>query len=147
MKKITLCLLTGLLFICIESCDPCLGTGYSCADPFSFRLIDKITQQDLVFSPTPVYPKDSVYLTTTLQGYTGPQSYTDSNKFNSMLLIPLDTFYLRISATDTDTLLMSYHFVKEKCCNYSSRGFGKLFSIKYNGVVAPKSGETYLFKK
>jgi hypothetical protein len=47
---------------------------------------------------------------------------------------------------DTDTLLMSYDFIKEKCCK-DSRRYGKLLSITYNGIVAAKNGDTYLFKK
>ncbi len=81
-------------FICylFTSCDPCLSSR-SCADTFDFKIIDKSTGQDLVFGPAPIYDKDSVYLTTKLQGYGGPMSYPTNGKFTSSLLIPVDTFF------------------------------------------------------
>ncbi|MEO8108853.1 MAG: hypothetical protein ABI594_02420 [Ginsengibacter sp.] len=65
----------------------------------------------------------------------------------STLLIPTDTLFLRLTSTETDTLFLSYDYIKTKCCNYSSRGYGKLQSIKYKQMFAIKEGETYVFKK
>ena len=127
-------------------CDPCIGYNGTCADPFSFRLVDKTTQADLVFSATPTYQKDSVYLTIKPPGYPSVVSRIDIDKFTSTLLMPVDTFFLRISSTDTDTLLLNYNFSKSNCCS-TSGGFGSLEGIKYNGVVANKNGEVYVFKK
>ncbi len=132
--------------IVLVSCDPCYGERGVCADLFFFRVVDKTTGEDLVFRPLPVYSKDSVYLTTTLAGYYGAISSADTDKFISRLAIPVDTFYLRISINDNDTLLMSYDFRDTKCCN-TKRGFGKLTSIKFNGINANKQGDVFLFPK
>lgn len=123
-----------------------MGEGDGCANPFSFRIVDRTTHEDLVFGNNAVYNRDSVYLTVNLPGYLGAMSWADSNKFNSSLLIPLDTFFLRISSSDTDTLLMSYDFVKTKCCKMMT-GFGRLTGIRYNGRAAAKQGPVYLFEK
>lgn len=132
-----------LLFI---SCDPCLSMR-SCADTFSFKIVDRLSGQDLIFGTSPIYSSDSVYLLTNLQGYAGSFSRIDNNKFLSTLLIPTDTLFLRLTSTDTDTLFLSYDYVKNKCCNYSSRGYGKLQSIKFNQTIAIQEGQTYVFKK
>lgn len=128
------------------SCDPCLSIR-SCADTFAFKIVDKSSAQDLVFGSSPIYNSDSVYLLTNLPGYAGAISRVDNNKFLSTLLIPTDTLFLRLTSTDTDTLFLSYDYIKTKCCNYSSRGYGKLQSIKYNQKIAIQEGETYVFKK
>lgn len=132
--------------VVIISCDPCYGERNNCADSFLFRVVDKVTQQDLVFSPAPVYQKDSVFLTTNRPGYSGPMSYRDSTKFMSALAIPVDTFFLRLSASDVDTLLMDYDYVRVKCCKIGS-GYGKIKGIKFNGVPAKKAGDTFIFEK
>ena len=33
----------------IAQCDPCLGMLGDCAESFNFRIIDKATQEDIVF--------------------------------------------------------------------------------------------------
>jgi hypothetical protein len=135
----------GLLLIALCSCDPCLEMR-SCADLFTFRIVDKVNQRDLVFDPNPAYNRDSVFLMTTLAGYAGPMSSNDGTKFQSRLVIPVDTFYLRLNSFDTDTLLVNYDYVKYKCCK-SPRGYGKVIGIRYNGVNARKDGDTYIFEK
>ena len=118
----------------------------SCADTFFFRIVDKATQKDLVFDSNPIYSSDSVYLMTNLPQYPGHMSYHDSTRFQSNLDMPVDTFYLRLSSADTDTLLMTYNFVKNYCCKPSGK-YGKIAGIKYNGVAARKAGDTYVFEK
>ncbi len=132
-----------LLFI---SCDPCLSIR-SCADTFAFKIVDKSSGQDLVFGSSSIYSSDSVNLLTNLPGYSGSISRVDNNKFMSTLLIPTDTLFLKLSSADTDTLFLSYDYVKTKCCNYSSKGYGKLQRIKYNQTVAVQEGQTYVFTK
>src|SRR5436190_4960121 len=110
----------------IYGCDPCLGTGFlDCTSPFSFKVISKSTGEDLVFGQNPTYERDSVYLFTTLPGYSGRTSLIDSNKFTSTLTIPADTFFLHFSPSEIDTLLMSYVYGRNYCCRYPT-GYGRL---------------------
>jgi hypothetical protein len=147
IKFIKYTVLVFLLFT-LTNCDPCLSSR-SCADTFAFKIVDKLSKQDLVFGSAPVYRSDSVYLFTTLTGYTGPMSAIDSanKRFNSTLVLPTDTLYLRVSATDIDTIFINYEFVKSKCCNYSARGYGQIQSMKFNGKTAAKEGDTFVFEK
>ncbi len=72
----------SIIFIFCSSfttCNDCVGG--KCADEFSFRLIDKTTKQDFVFSPSAIYQTDSVYLTTHLQGYDDAMSRSETNHF------------------------------------------------------------------
>ncbi len=124
------------------SCDPCMGERI-CADPFSFKIVDRITQKDVVFETPSKYNRDSVYLLTTLPGYGGTRAQIDSLKFTNSLLIPVDTFFLQLNDVDTDTLLMKYDYLKTSCCQH----FGILQSIKYNGVPAKQQGKIFVFEK
>jgi hypothetical protein len=135
-----------LLFYC--SCDPCIGIGGLCADTFQFKIIDKITQQDLVSGPAAKYKPDSIRLfpTTTLAGYQVSIAYYDSTKFQTNLGMPTDTLFLKLNSLDTDTLLISYNYVKVRCCK-SPNGYGKIFSIEFNGVTSVSSNGIYLFMK
>src|SRR5262245_55025494 len=102
MKALAVILLMLMIYPATVQCNRCIGLGFSeCADSFSFRVIDKITQQDLVFGKNRVYNADSVYLFTARSSYPGRWSSVDSNKFFSLLTIPLDTFYLYLTAADT----------------------------------------------
>ena len=136
------------LLIILSSCDPCVDNRL-CADVFSFKLIDKISKQDLVLGPGRVYSTDSVYLTTKLPGYSGSMSSYDSvnKRFQSRLSYPSDTFFLRVSFADTDTILVNYEYLKSKCCEYSLSGYGQIKNMQYNGTMAAKVGENYIFEK
>jgi hypothetical protein len=138
----------AFLLFTFSNCDPCLSSR-SCADTFAFRIVNKVSKQDLVFGTAPIYSSDSVYLLTTLPGYAGSISVVDSanKRFASRLLIPTDTFYLKVSVTDLDTIIINYEFVKSKCCNYSARGYGQIRSMKFNEKTAAKEGETFIFEK
>src|SRR6476620_2894679 len=128
-------------------CDRCIGTGFSdCADSFSFRIVSKSTQEDLVFGPSPRYNRYSVFLFTTLSSVSGRFSSNDSIKFTSFLSTPVDTLYLYLNSADTDTLLMMYNYEKEPCCR-TKPGHGKIVNIEYNGVIAIKQGDIFLFEK
>lgn len=146
MKNFYKIIIIIIFSFALISCDPCMNNRGVCADAFNFRIVDKTSGADLVFSQNPAYHKDSVYLITNLPGYLCAMSASESNKFTSRLLIPVDTFYLRLNSADTDTLLMSYDFVKTKCCK-TAAGYGKVAGIKYNGVIANKEGDTFIFKK
>lgn len=146
MYKYSRAVLLVLFPVLFCHCDPCLSER-ACADSFAFKLVDKASRQDIVFATPSIYNRDSVYLLTTLPGYIGSIAMVDNNRFKSRLLIPTDTLYLRLTSTDTDTLLMKYDYEQTKCCNMNPRGFGKLQSIRYNGLNATKEGETFVFEK
>ncbi len=141
------CFLFCLLFI-LSSCDPCVDNRL-CADVFSFKIIDKISKQDVVFGPAKIYSTDSVYLTTKLPGYSGSMSFYDSSnkRFQSRLYYPSDTFFLRMSFADNDTIIVNYEYIKSKCCEYSLSGYGQIKHMQYNGTMAAKLGENYIFEK
>ncbi len=142
MWKITFAL---ILISAVPYCNKCIDDGDSCADSFSFNVVNKASGQNLVFGSSAVYDSNSVYLVTTRPGYLGKMSYPEIDRFKSALLIPVDTFYLRLSATDTDTLLMEYDFVKDKCC--ANERYGRISGINYNGITAEKVNGVFIFRK
>lgn len=140
----TLCfLLPALLFI---ACDRCI-TGNSCADPFAFKIVDKSTGKDLIFGTSPVYNPDSIHILNNLSGYgNGNFLGVRSNYLEWDLIHPIDTLFLRLTSTDTDTLFLTYNYINRHCCN-SPKGFGQLRSIKYNKDVVIQKDDIYVFKK
>lgn len=142
MLKLTLAF---ILISAVPYCNKCIDNGDSCANSFSFNIVDNASSNNLVFGPSAIYNQDSVYLTTTLPGYSGKMSYPRNNRFESALLIPVEIFYLRFSASDTDTLLMKYDFVKSKCC--PNDRYGRVSEITFNGTRAQKEGDTFVFRK
>ena len=142
MLKITLAL---FLISAVPYCNKCIDDGNSCAESFSFNIVNKANGQNLIFGANAVYHSDSVYLVTTRPGYPGKMSFTDTDRFKSTLLIPVDTFYLTLSATDTDTLLMEYTYVKDKCC--ANERYGSVSNINYNGIKADKVNDVFILKK
>jgi hypothetical protein len=142
MLKITLLL---ILISAVPYCNKCIDNGDSCADSFSFNILNKTNGQNLIFGTNAVYNSDSVYLTTTRPGYLGKMSYVEIDRFKSSLLIAVDTFFLKLSATDTDTLLMQYDFVKDQCCVNGQ--YGRVSAIIYNGFAAEKVDNVFIFRK
>jgi hypothetical protein len=133
-----------ILLICvtliINSCECVVKI---CAAPFSCKLVDKVGHIDLLSGSNPRYNKDSVYLMFAsgyrISSYDGAKIYCD-------MISPLDTLFLRVSSTDLDTLVMSYNYVKSKCC-YDAKGFAQLKSIQFNGRIAPLEGGNFLLEK
>ncbi len=143
-----------LLLLYLPSCtveDKCWGAP--CADNINFQLIDKTTQQDIVFGINPKYKIDSMQLNlkadfrigihenglaTVTGDYRGLQTSTGKR--------PLDTAYLRLTYIDIDTLVISYTHEPKNCCK-ALGGYGKIISIKYNGQLAQKTGDYFKFEK
>lgn len=148
MKNIYLLLsvLVSIIMAC-EGCDMCMNSP-GCADTFRFRVVRAGTHDDLVLGPDSIYHKDSVSLYTDMPYLSGhPVAFHDSSSFVTVLALPIDTFFLKLSEADTDTILMQYRFIKTKCCTASSRGYGQITGIQYNGAEAKKDGDIYLFEK
>jgi hypothetical protein len=129
----------------VPYCSKCVDNGDSCADTFAFNIVDATSGNNLVFGSNPIYNQDSVYLTTTIPGYSGKMSHSLNGKFESALLIPVDTFFLRLSPNDTDTLIMKYDFVKSKCC--TNDRYGRVSEIFFNGSKVRKEGDIYILRK
>jgi hypothetical protein len=147
MKTLIGITLISIIYFGTARCDECIGTGFGdCSDLFSFRVVDKVNHQDLVFGQNHLYNPDSVHLFANLPGYSETVSLADSTEFMSTLPTPLDTFFLYLNSVDTDTLLMKYDFKKEPCCRMKP-GYGKITEIKFNGAVAEKQGDTFLLPK
>ena len=131
--------------------DPCYGR--SCADVINFKLIDKATQQDLLFGVNPKYKIDSLQLNLkpeyTLGVYANlaGRVYGNDGYLSISTSIPEDdTTYLRLAYNDIDTLSIQYSFEENDCCSKFG-GYGKIISIKFNGKTALKEGEYYKFEK
>jgi hypothetical protein len=115
-----------------------------CGGDFMFRVVDKQTRTDLVFGANPVYLKDSVFLE--FRPGTGSISSSISGKFMSNALAPYDTLYLHLSPTDYDTLVLTFHYKRSKCCDMPN-GYGTVTSIQFNGTPAPFEEGSYLLLK
>lgn len=141
--KFTTSLLLVLVFM--SSCDNC-AIERLCTDGFAFRIVDKSTQADLVFSANPLYNKDSVYLQTHRPGYSGNNAHIDSNFFQLSITFAVDSFFLQLNSLDTDTLFVAYDFKEEKCCSLTG-GYGRVLNINHNGRPVQKINGIYQIEK
>lgn len=133
MLKLTL---VFLLFSAFPHCNKCIDNHERCSDNFDFILVDKSSGENLIFGPNAVYHQDLVYLTTHVPGYRGNHSFFNNEKIQPSVIFPVDTFFLRLSVLDSDTLIMKYDYVDNDCC-FNER-YGKLSGIIYNGSKAEK---------
>jgi hypothetical protein len=131
--------------------DKCFGS--SCTDQINFKIIDKTTGQDLVFGSSPIYKIDSMQLNSAPDfslGINGSYVSRISGDYHGLSTTPgngsIDTFYLRLTHNDIDTLAINFTLTTDECCT-SSGGYGTIVSINYNGKVPQKSGDNYLFEK
>ena len=128
--------------------------GKRCSDPINFKLVNKLTQQDLVSGANPKYHIDSMQLNRLPDFNLGiyninflSRVYGDINGLSTSTGVSsVDTSYLRLTSTDIDTLVISYLHEEKDCCG-NFGGYGKIVSIKYNGQVAMKDGINYKFEK
>jgi hypothetical protein len=134
-----------LLLAAFPTCNKCFDNDDPCADKFDLVLVDKSSGENLIFGPNPVYQQDSVYLTTNLPGYTANHSFFNNEKIQTSLNFPVDTFFLRLSVLDSDTLIMKYDYVDNDCC--ANERYGKLSGIIYNDSKAEKIDGVYILFK
>jgi hypothetical protein len=121
MKAIAYCLLPLWLFSC------CLGNrkcrqGNNSA---TFRLVDAVNGNDLVFGPTSIYNKDSLRFfslegTDTIVHYYRPNAYSnlpqDSLLFVTFSSSQVPVVFVQLSNSDTDTLRLNYALTTTDCC-------------------------------
>ncbi|MDQ6844304.1 MAG: hypothetical protein M3Z92_08140 [Bacteroidota bacterium] len=126
---------------------PCLGTGFgACGAYFKFTVRSKATMHDLALGQCSVYSADSISIIPAENNgqYPVPVDISD-NQLVSHGQLPVDTLFLQLSQSDTDTLLMTYRFKKSYCCR-SGRGFGTVTSIRFNGQPATGENGAYVLK-
>ena len=146
---IKLYLLTASLFILIAGCDTCHKDDCVVPpDPFKFRIIDRNSREDLVFSILPRYHPDSIRLfyfqdegkidlplRETTREYRVLSNQT--LPFVSAVEIIKD-FYLQFNYLDIDTLLIDVRQIDFECCTAFQ------YAESYiNGKVLKKSQEDY----
>lgn len=125
------------LLIFISSCECVVKV---CAAPFSFRVVEKQTQKDLVFGPNPIYQKDSVHIQET------HVFHVQNKGFICDLVTPIDTLYLKLSSMDMDTLVLTYKFNDSQCCP-NPKGLATVTSMDFNGKRAPTREGYFIFEK
>ena len=141
-----LLVLFSLLITFFPGCE-CLNT--ICEEQIQFRIIDKVTKQDLVFGTSPKYKVDSLYFKQ------HPDTALSSGYYSSVFVylqtslisntIPYDTIYIRLSANDIDTIMITRkNESSSKCC---PNGFKRITNIKFNGAYATSEGRNFLFEK
>jgi len=125
----------------------CLNT--ICEDQIQFRIIDKVTKQDLVFGTSPKYKVDSLYFKQR------PDTALSSGYYSSVFVylqtslisntIPYDTIYLRLTVNDIDTIILTRkNEGSSKCC---PNGYKRIMNIKFNGTYVTSEGRNFLFEK
>ena len=131
--------------------DKCFS--FSCTEQFNFQLIDTITRGDLVFGFNPLFKLDSMQLNKAPDfilemhyHFLGRVSGSPYGLTTSIGEFTVDTSYLRLTYNDIDTLIINFTRAANDCCT-SAGGYGKIVSIRYNGKLAQKSGDNYLFEK
>ena len=153
LMKIWLFILSAFLIISFNfaTCESkCFRT--ICVESINFKLIDKLTQVDLVFG-IPRYKLDSMQLNRSpdfslgfTMNFLGRVGGSYDGLSTSTGVSAVDTAYLRLAYNDIDTLLISYTREHTDCCN-NFGGYGKIVSLKYNGQQAIKDGANYKFEK
>ena len=125
----------------------------TCSDPIDFRLIDKATQQNLIFAVNSTYKLDSLQINKRPDFRIGyHENFLSQVVGDTTRLYPLvgleypDTLYLRLAYNDIDTLVIDFIRQRNECCTVYG-GYGKIGAIKYNGKVAGKVGEIFRLEK
>lgn len=146
---IKLYLLTASLFILIAGCDTCHKDDCVVPpDPFKFRIIDRNSREDLVFSILPRYHPDSIRLfyfqdeeKIDLPLRETTREYRALSNQTLPYLSAVDfvkDFYLQLNYDDTDTLLIDVRQIDFECCTAFQ------YAESYiNGKVLKKSQEDY----
>src|SRR5665647_1620394 len=79
-----------------------------CNGEFRFKVVDRLTNQDLVFGPNARYSVDSIRMVNTNDTIPRSSVFQTQNHLYCLINGPGDTLYLKLNAADTDTLLLSF---------------------------------------
>lgn len=111
------------LIACILACEPCVAV--KCSYSMSFfhvSFLDKITQQDLYFGTSAVYDVDSLKIYS-VQGedsifYSVSKNFVNNQDsvLSFQTLDAVETLFVQFSASDIDTIHLSYVDQSSECC-------------------------------
>jgi hypothetical protein len=139
------------LIVLLSGCDTCdKSECVEPPDPFKFRIIDKTSKEDLVFSEKPRYHPDTIRLfyyqdeeqiDLPLRKITNELHY---NVFSNQLLPYVSAaenikdFYLQLNYHDVDTLLIDVRQIDFECCTVFQYA-----QSYYNGHILKRSQDDY----
>jgi hypothetical protein len=122
-------LLSSLVILLLPGCSTC--DKDNCVvppDPFKFRIIDRNSTEDLIFSVIPRYHPDSIRLfyLQDEEEIDLPVQITTSEYYRGVLInqaLPyisavefIKDYYLQLNYNDTDTLLIDVRLIDFECC-------------------------------
>ena len=143
IKAMRFFIITIGTLVLMQSCEcvvkpPCNGE-------FSFKVVDKISHEDLVFGPGSRYNPDSIKVLNTNDSI--PTSFVQAtqNRLYCYINGPGDTLYLKLSATETDTLLLSFRTTKRTTCCPS--GGRDITQIRFNNLQTKQDSLAFVFEK
>ena len=146
---------TVFITLLINSCvdQPCKNPNNICPDSFGslFRIVSKTDNKDLLFGSNKIYDisKLKIYsLKGTDTNFVNLQPYRlVIANYDSVIqfTIPtkIDTLFIKLSNSDTDTITATYGLTTERCCTYNSI---RLLNYNNTGAMANYNG-TVEFKK
>jgi hypothetical protein len=127
--------------IMFSSCDPC--ANLKCISENisgQFRIVSKQDGKDLLFGPTRIYDKAKIKFYTLKGGDTLFFQYDlikfPGNGYDSIIYIrfypvTITPVYLKLNDTDIDTLDITYHMSKSRCCGT----FTEITKFRYNNLI------------
>jgi hypothetical protein len=142
MKKslIILSLITGLS-VFIQNCAPCDDCEITPA-PKEVKVVSK-TGDNLIFGSSSVYNPDNIEVKNDLGEVVEHFTNIDNGTIDFSFAVKSDTYFLKLSATDTDTIV--FGFGKDKqidCCNE----FDVTKTTKINGKLVSNSDQITIVK-
>ena len=143
IRKNILILTLVNFFILLHSCECVVKPN--CNGDFRFKILDKITGQNLVQGPGAKYSLDSIKILPGRDTIPPAFVYAVENILICSLNGPGDTLYLRLNASDTDTLLLSFeHIRRSLCCQSGSRA---VTGVNFNGIQTRQDSLAFILQK
>ena len=143
IKKIVVFVVIICSVVFVQSCEcvvkpPCNGE-------FSFKVVNRATHQDLVFGPNAVYSVDSIKMLNTND--TIPPSFVTQgfNHLDCYINGTGDTLYLKLNASDIDTLLLSFRNTRHTTCCPS--GGRVVTGIRFNNIQTQQDSSVFILEK
>jgi len=112
-----------ILGLYLSSCNPC--NNLDCPPPFpegQFKILSLVNGNDLVFGSNKIYNKDQIKFyslkgaDTIFLNYEAIWYPGDDSLLAVRFLPEIETAYIKLNNSDTDTLKMSYKTHVSKCC-------------------------------
>ena len=143
IKKIVVTLIIIGFAVFEQSCEcvvkpPCNGE-------FNFKIVDKFSHEDIIFGANARYNPDSIRFVATNDTIQPSYIQRSQNRLYCIISNPGDTLYLRLNATDIDTLLLSYRNTKHTLCCPS--GGKDVTGIRFNNVQSKQDSLVFIFEK